>query len=283
MAKSWRRQLAESTGDLIGTTGSWARRYAAAFEALGGNGGWMRRVVDGNVDPPGLTGSWDRRLAGPNPDTSQPGGWLRQVVETGEGPDPNPTPPPVDLLFEADFTTGTYEVAGVAAVLGDILVENTDFGGFDPAQDITPQGLTSIVGGTPSFASAWSAMATTAGVTLVFEIASIAATIMYVDLVDVPDFDYEAAIILSDAVSTLSCNADTANGPSIAAGTHKVAMNLSPTRLALSVDGGAVTALPITTVGTNLLGFGVYADQFVRTLNGRALVAEASLPALSTP
>lgn len=194
-------------------------------------------------------------------------------------------PPPAGVLFDADFTTGTYQVNGASAVLSDILVENTDWGNFDPAQDVVPgQGLTTVTGGNPVGTSTFNTIMAADGITLVAVITGAMSPNLDFGIVQLPDYDDGADIHLGPSFIDLSdyAGADV-NSPGLSDGTHTLAMNLSRSRLAISADGATVLGLDIAAPTSNTLVFTVPSGVYLETMNGRALVSESELPTLSTP
>lgn len=197
------------------------------------------------------------------------------------GPTAAPAAPaPGGLLFDADFLTATYTLGGVAAVIGDLFIQ-TDYGPFVPATDITASGL---VSGYPGLsASLFADFA--AGITFVL-VADIIATTGQInfDATDAPTYASSGGGYIKRLLLDIYDQAglDHTQVAALGAGNHTIALNFSPTRVAMSVDGGSVFADTITTSGLTTLTFSL--DELgssIKSINGRALVAEADLPALS--
>lgn len=198
--------------------------------------------------------------------------------------------PPSALLFSANFQTASYEVNGSAAVLSDILVENSDWGSFTPAAVIDAAGLNFVAATDclPVFASAFSALAAGDGITIVgvLDVGDAATAGMIVELNDAPTYAQENSFGISRDTTTVVdlSGSDTQAGPG--AGVCTFAANVQPDRIAISVDGGAVLGRNVPTTTFTLLCmsyFGSLTPSSLRTLTGRDLVTESDLPALSTP
>lgn len=280
---SWRRQLAESLGDAMGRTGSWARRYAAGLAATAEVGSWMRRAAQ-TLDEPGVTGSWDRRLGG----TGTTGSWDRRAVEGP--PPPPPPPPPVGVPpFEADFQAGAYTVNNVAAALADILAENADWGAYSPSDVVGGVGLVGdgITATRPVLAGD---VFDSVGLTLCGRLfiphgANDGYGLLF-ELLDLPDYMNERQVtIYAQAVSIDDFIADFATMAGPGGGRHMFAATVGATEIAVSIDGGDVLAVapPPPAVDATNIGFRLSDLAALEYLDGRPIVAQADLVALSAP
>jgi hypothetical protein len=196
-------------------------------------------------------------------------------------------PPPAGLLFDANFQTGTYEVAGSPATVADILSENTNWGSWNPATDIDSNGIVFDPGVGPVLAAAFFTTASTAGITLTGAITLGAQTDSGVlwEMNDDPTYTAEnAGEIQTDALTIVDyVGSDTASGPG--SGTFNYALNMAPDRIAMSVNGSGVLARDVPAVTFTLLGLYPASESvaYLVSIAGRALVAESELPTLSTP
>jgi hypothetical protein len=199
---------------------------------------------------------------------------------TPQGGAPSPTP-----LWAANFITGIYEVAGSSVSVGDVFAENVDWGSFNPATDIDSSGLI----GTPVLAGE-ALSSVLGGATYVANLSfdNAGSTRAQFDLLTLPDFGIENYVIQqrieNPSRNELYLNGATAPLTTATAGPHIFAMTISPTHLAISVDGGAVVQITGASPGA-FTDFGINCSSLspVASITAYPVQADADLPALSAP
>ena len=177
------------------------------------------------------------------------------------------------------FENGNYYANGAETTLAALVDEDTNWGSWD--------GTSSITDG--QFAVMPAAMlgdAITEGATIVFEWTAGTGYIL-IEFIDLPSYNSEMGINASDPVllvqNTIEEDPNTSyEFPSSEPGNHKTAVTISPTVLAVSDNGRAVSSIVNDSFGPfTHLGFGADGDAVLKSITILPPQLDAALPALS--
>ena len=189
-----------------------------------------------------------------------------------------------------DFKNGTYAANGASVTLDALLVEDTNFGNWDPANISAGVGLVGNSTASPEATTALSALVVSGATYIVeFDITSgLPAEVIGLQLFDAGYNDFEEGAVGVGSHACKLYGADTTSNnwnAGLALGAHKVALTVGPTHLAGSVDGGSVGTLDPAAPGNapTLMGLSVNAGVTVTKLTISALAPDDDLQAWSTP
>lgn len=161
---------------------------------------------------------------------------------------------PAGAIAYADFKNGTYFYGGNA--LSDFLVQNEDWGTFDPASIVPGTGYVAPGANegpvlAPALTSTLiAAQGFTATVDLIPGVSSGGTNNLQIIMVDFPGFAQQITAELSDSATASASYVGDYNGQTnidilSVDVLHRVAVTLSATHLAASVDGGIVATYAV--------------------------------------
>jgi hypothetical protein len=197
---------------------------------------------------------------------------------------------PTELAF-ADFIAKTYRVNGASVPLGQLFIEDIEWGFFNPVTHITAAGLI----GNPVVAPGVMPALLASGFTVVGTFAAAANEKGSVDIeaLDIPDWSARWHIYLwcdntvthLDPTRLMAYDGTEVTHPAVSGvKTFRFAETFTPGRVSLSVDGNVVvTATSVTASGWSILNsLGIAARGVpVRTLTFYPPQPDAALPGLS--
>lgn len=200
---------------------------------------------------------------------------------------PGTLPDGTEPLIFLDFENGVYTADGVPVALGDVVVENNEYGTFNPSDVDSGVGLVPT-GGTSSPTLTGDALALViAGSTSIFTfVLTQEDAQIQIEMVDFPDFNtyYFCAQEATFGNEQLSDGATSIPADTIGLGTHKIALTMIDGKLARSVDGGAADvidpALPWT-IAPNFLGMQIGLDVVLESIGLYPPQDDGDLPTLS--
>lgn len=227
-----------------------------------------------------------------------PGAWL----STSGGGDLTP-PDPVATL---DFVAGSYFASGASRTIGDVLGADAEPGTTFSTDDVVAGGLRGLLnGGTsmPSFIGPLLSdiLSSGAGVTLVFDFdapadATSVSSLVGIDLFNSGAWDTDLGFSVTVDTGRMALSvarSDPANGvasytpigPDYTAGRHKVAMTVTGSQVAASIDGSAALSVVLPLIDWNVftkayIGNGFDAD-YLRSIKVYAPQESAMLVVLS--
>lgn len=199
--------------------------------------------------------------------------------------------PPVELAF-ADFKNGVYRLNGANVALGDLFVEDANFGNFAGASDIVAgEGLATPNTSPVSSAALW-ALLVASGFTAVvdFNSAAVDDSSLNVVLVDLPGYSNSFGALIGGVSQQVIYGGNNSAAVVLReggiAGLHKLGFSWFPNAsLAGSLDGEPVGTTIIedtvpTAVGLYLANSGSGSAR-VESIAFYSPVADTDLPALS--
>lgn len=189
----------------------------------------------------------------------------------------------------ADFENATYTVSESPVALATLLaVDAVNWGGtYDASHVVENNGLSNDTG--PVFAGGLLA-AMVAGATLRMDIHVSAGLTLFMDFVDFPDWNTDWALNLHpDAPANLyNDDEDLLSAETMTVGDHIIAITVTPTHLALCVDGGTVVSAAVSAPASawNAVGFNLLASvagaSFIRSFKVYDPIDDADLPSIAT-
>ena len=205
---------------------------------------------------------------------------------------PNGTEPSIFL----DFKNGVYLADGEDVAVTDLLVENADWGTWNPATMISPGVGLTVASGIPSpvfTGDAFDLVASGATVVLVFSGTATAATarsIRYELVDDLIEYNlnyYSRSSFRDGDMSRIGDQtADDVNDGVLATGAHKTAITMIDGKISRSTDGAAIISIdpaapwsPAPTV----MGFIVRSTIVLESIGIYPAQPDADLPMLSSP
>jgi hypothetical protein len=190
---------------------------------------------------------------------------------------------PAGALAYADFVNGHYYADGAEAARADVVVEDLNWGTFDPAEIVPSTGFApaSTFSG-PVLAPALSSLITS-GATIVFTVsAATDVNTAQVDFGDFTDYDPDFVIQYTDIGGFVVY--DDTTTPSTPLPLVKIAVTVGANAISASINGAAVRAVTPAVVLADLTQVGFYVgagNDALQSITVYAPVANAALPALS--
>ena len=194
----------------------------------------------------------------------------------------------VEPLIFLDFKNGVYTDRNGATTLGNVLVENTDFGEWNPANVVADVGLTGGAGSAPVFTGDPMDLIATGATIVAYFTGAADADALRFELVDSADYTtYYSYNGRFGEVGTgqLADNSSSESLPLLTVGYHKIALTMEEGRMAVSVDGAAVVVIDPAdpwTPPVAIMNLIVGAYITLETIGIYPAQDDADLPGLST-